>query len=63
MNAELSKQLSRIHIATVLIIILATVGAIAVLTGALDWDSYFKDMTVGTGLLAIGRGISPHTGA
>lgn len=54
----LNSILTRIHVATILILVLAIVGAILVIMGNLGWDQYFKDITTGGGLLAIGRGIS-----
>lgn len=54
---NVNQLISRIHVATILILMLALVGAISVLAGSLDWQSYFKDMTTGGGLLAIGRGL------
>lgn len=54
----LNTFLGRIHVATILIILLGIVGGISVLIGGLDWESYFKDMCYGAGLLGIGRGIA-----
>jgi hypothetical protein len=55
---SINDVLNRIHVATLLILLLAVVGAVLVLMGHLQWDQYYKDITVSGGLLSVGRGLS-----
>jgi hypothetical protein len=57
----IQQMLARIHVATILILLLALVGAVCVLTHTISFDQYFKDITTGGGLRAIGRGLGAVT--